>query len=160
MEMNTQDVKNEITESKNALEEHAVSSEELNHVMKTIEDDDSIPQDVKEIVRQISVTQGSFRMSNIDPLTKAFSDKLQPEHIDKFLDIAKQNEENEFKDRQTSKRDIKLFVFAGIAVFIFLIVFLSKDNTDLLMNILRDAFAFIGGFGAGSFYKWKKNKDN
>lgn len=158
--MSTQEEKNEMIEAKNAIDEHAVSNEELNHVIQSIEDDDSIPQEVKEIVRQqITLTQGSFRMSNVDPLTKAFSEKLQPEHIDKFLDIAKLSEENEFKDRVASKRDIRLFVFAGIAVFIFLIIFLAKDNTDLLMNILRDLFAFVGGFGAGSFYKWNKHRD-
>lgn len=158
--MDNQDKKNEILEIHKAIDENSASSEELQHAIQSIEDDESIPQEVKEIVRQISVTQGSFRMSNVDPLTRAFSDKLQPEHIDKFLDIAKLSEENEYKDRVSTKRDIKIFVFAGIAVFIFLIIYLAKDNTDLLMSILRDIFAFVGGFGAGSFYKWKKHKEN
>lgn len=144
-------------ELQKACDEHAISNEEADGIAEFLENDDTVPDEIKQIMRKISITQGSFSVPNVDPLKRALSEKLQPEHIDKFLDIAKVNEENEYKDRISSKKDIRLFVLLGVAVFVFLVIFL-KSNTDLLMSILRDGFAFIGGFGAGSFYNWKKNK--
>jgi len=40
-----------------------------------------------------------------------------------------------------------------IGLFVFLVIYLSKDNKELLIDIIKMTVAAIGGFGAGYGYK-------
>ena len=79
--------------------------------------------------------------------------KLNEKHIDRILDISEKEEDNSFKDSQSNKRYNLFYFMLGILLFVFLTVFLVKDNKDLFLEIVKIGVAIVGGFGGGFGYK-------
>jgi len=86
-----------------------------------------------------------------------YMSKIEPEHIGKILDNA-------------DKSDNRLFIFAkrsqwfktgaialGVGVFLFLVIFLSGKQPDLLLDIMKVGLGFAGGLGAGYGLRPKKS---
>ena len=146
------------TDKEEANEIEKIDEDELTHYIKEIDEIEDMPEEIKKQIEVMMTSrQIGMTVSNANPMEKMISKKIESKHIDKFLEIAAMNEKNSFEDRQNTKKDVRLFVIIGVAVFIFLVIFLSRDNSDLLIDILTAAFAFLGGFGAGNFYSNKKN---
>lgn len=118
---------------------------------------ENLPPEIKKVVEMgFSMQRFSGAMPN--PLLS----KLNEKHIDRILDISEKEEENSFKDSQSNKIYNLIYFILGILFFIFLTVFLVKDNKDLFLEIVKIGVAIIGGFGGGYGYKTylDKKKNN
>lgn len=111
--------------------------------------EENLPQEAKSILRF-----ASFSGSNQNPIFE----KINSEHISKFIEIESDSNNRKFKDKSSVRFYNLIYFFVGIAVFIFLIIYLSSDNTTLLEKILSHAFAFVGGLGGGYIIKSQRDK--
>jgi hypothetical protein len=75
--------------------------------------------------------------------------KLNESHIDRIIENAENDEKRQYSDHQLGRVFKLIGAVLGLAVFIFLIVFLSSNNSTLLTEIIKLAVAFGGGVGAG-----------
>ena len=41
----------------------------------------------------------------------------------------------------------------GIALFVFLTIYLAKDSKDIFLDVLKIGLGFLGGWGAGTYKK-------
>ena len=80
-------------------------------------------------------------------------DKITSEHITAIIESGNKDDENSFEDSKISKRYNLIYVIIAVVVFLFLIVFLAKENQDLLLKIIGYIVAIFGGFGGGYGYK-------
>lgn len=127
--------------------EETAASSEADVVEEMIQE---LPPNQKEIVRQLMIMQ---RSTSVGPMQKAIipPEKIEKEHIDKILEIAAKTEERKYNDKQSSKKYVLSFVLIGAAIFVFLTIFLAKDNSDIYMDLLKVTFGFLGGLGLGKF---------
>lgn len=93
----------------------------------------------------MEMMQTSLRGSFSHPLVE----KLTEEHIDKFLDNSQKDNDNEYKYKSSNRWFYLMYSALGIALFVFLIIFLLPQNEDLLLDIFKLLVAFIGGLGSG-----------
>jgi len=105
-----------------------------------------------------------FSMQRLSgPLPNPLLSKITEKHIDKILDISQKEEDNSFKDAQSTKR-YSLFYFLIVILFITcLIFFLVDKDKALLITIFEKGLYVLGGFGGGYGFKAyfdnkKKNK--
>jgi len=114
---------------------------------------DNLPPEVKKVVEMgISMQRISGPMPN--PLLS----KINEKHIDKILDIAQKEEDNSYKDAQSTKK-YSLVYFIFIILFIaFLIYYLVDKDKSLLLTIIEKGLYVLGGFGGG--YGFRAYLDN
>lgn len=138
--------------------------QKLNNSEKNV-DEDNISQDKndisnpldnfptlarEEITRLIQVTSGS----NPNPIL----DKFNEQHIDKFLDNAKLEDEHSYKFASSNRWFLLLYIIIGCILFVFLIVYLLPNNKELLVDIFKVIIVFLGGLGSGYGIKSMRNK--
>ncbi len=123
-----------------SLEQHHQQAPDS--VTKPVEDEDD-PLPVKRIVDLMAVSLS--RRSSFHPIFE----KLTEEHVTKFLDHAHEDDKDEYALHRSSRWFRLVYVLLGMALFLFLVVYLGRDNRDLLGEIIRIAAAFIGGLGGG-----------
>jgi len=113
----------------------------------------NLPPEVKKVVEMgISMQRISGPMPN--PLLS----KINEKHIDKILDIAQKEDENSYKDAQSTKK-YSLVYFIFIILFVtFLIYYLVDKDKSLLLSIIEKGLYVLGGFGGG--YGFKAYLDN
>ena len=90
---------------------------------------------------------GQFRVPN------PMMNKVTSQHIS---DILKYSDEEDKRDREDYKRDrnLKLFIFLGVLLFIVFLVIIFKDNVNTLISILGAMAALAGAaFGGWGFGK-------
>lgn len=75
--------------------------------------------------------------------------KFDADHIHKYLDYSRKDDEDAFHLRKRSQIFQLIYILLGISFFVFLIVFLLPSDKSLLNDILKYFFGFIGGFGGG-----------
>lgn len=118
---------------------------------------DGLPPEIRDVVRTgISMQRFSGSMPN--PLLS----KITESHIDKILELSDKEDNNSFKDAQSSKRYNLFYFLAFVGLFIFITLYLAKEDKDLFTDILKIVISVAGGFGGGYGYKSyldsKKNK--
>ncbi|WP_248664443.1 hypothetical protein [Fuchsiella alkaliacetigena] len=74
-------------------------------------------------------------------------------HIDKLLDISDKAESREFELKNKRENYKLIYVLLAIALFVFLTVYLAKDNQDIFLDVLKIGLGFLGGWGAGTYTK-------
>ena len=101
-------------------------------------------------VRKAITQMGMFSVTGqIHPQIHPLFQKFSSQHIDKLLDYSHQDEQNSY-NLERSGRWFHLAYALTILLFLcFLVVFLAKDNVDLLNDILKLLVVFAGGFGSG-----------
>lgn len=134
-------------------DEHLPGSLEFN----SNEDElDSLPPEIKKVVEM------GFSMQRLStPISNPVFSKITEEHISRIIEIGNKEEDNSYKDSQSNKFYNFLYFIVGIALFVFLIVYLGKENKDLFLEVLKIGIAIVGGFGGGFGYKTyleRKNK--
>lgn len=97
---------------------------------------------VTSIIRQTMIAGVLGRKNPI-------ADKITSDHIDKILDGSEKNSEREYNEKKNQRWFIFAIILVGIALLIFLTVYLAKDNEATFMKILIPILAFLGGMGAG-----------
>lgn len=103
--------------------------------------------------RKIFAEMGMIHTTKTAPFPNALLDKVNPGHIDKFLDYNHKEDENIY-NLQSSGRWFQLaYVSMAFLFLVFLVVFLSGNNQGLLNDILKILVVFAGGFGSGFGFK-------
>ena len=77
-----------------------------------------------------------------------YMSKIESEHIGQLIQSADKSDERQFEYAKRSQWFRAGIITLGIAVFLFLVVFLSKDSSDLLRDMMFVALGIIGGLGA------------
>ncbi|HPE55443.1 MAG TPA: hypothetical protein P5514_14230 [Bacteroidales bacterium] len=103
---------------------------------------ENMPKEVREQVFMMMSSQHQFGGS-------PFAGKINEAHIDKLISESAKDSEREFKDKNYQRIFVGIIVILGIAVLVFLTIYLAKDNDALLMRILVPILTFLGGAGLG-----------
>ncbi|MGE4519536.1 MAG: hypothetical protein AB7E04_08525 [Desulfobacteraceae bacterium] len=114
---------------------------------------DSAPEEVKRMIT-MALSQTHVR----GPMPNPLFSKIEGEHIHKFLDLMSKDDTNQYKLTSSNRFFSLAYTIIILAFFIFLIVFLIKENKDLLLEIFKILVAFIGGVGGGFGLKTSLDK--
>lgn len=117
---------------------------------------EKLPPEAKQEIIKLSAFMGSFSSPPHSPILK----KVNEEHISKILDFSENDSKRTFEDAQTTKRYNLAYAILFCAVAVFLVIYLSDKNPELLKEILKLLIAFLGGLGAGYGLKRGKSKDD
>lgn len=109
---------------------------------------EAAPDDVKKMIT-MAMSETHLRGSIPNPV---FS-KINEKHIHKFLDMMATDDKNEHFFKSTNRFFVLAYTILFLAVFLFLIIFLIKDNKDLLLEIFKVFGAFVAGIGSGFGFK-------
>lgn len=109
---------------------------------------DKLPSEVQDFMNI------AFQMQSFSGPPSAFlAQKMTPAHITSIIDNAEKDDQRLFKMSLITKI-INLGIFLVIIAFlIFLIIFLSKENPNVFLEILKVIISFAGGIGVGIGYK-------
>ncbi len=115
-----------------------------------------IPEEIlEEMPTKIKET---FAMMSSGRMFNPLADKIEPQHIDKILDIMKDENDKDYDFANKSKNFELAYIILGILLILFLVLFLAKENEELLKQILQIGISFIGGIGGGYYLKSRKDK--
>ena len=110
-----------------------------------------IPEDAPPEVRRIlersyeSITMMSGMMG---PRESAVEKQVRPEHIPQFIGLKEKEAELAHKDSK-SNRYFQLAIVLVIAVLVGLVLFLYRDQPEMVQKIIIPAITFIAGAGGG-----------
>ena len=107
------------------------------------------PEWAEEIPPKVRGKVSSFFM-RVSSLVDPMASKINSSHIDKALDLAKDNADKNFKYAKAG-RWFQFFVFLiAVGIAIFLIVYLvEKDKPEYLSPLLAGFLGFAGGYDIG-----------
>jgi len=147
--------KNDIKESKQ-FEKNKLESKEKRDFLS--QDDigkfvDSTPSELK---RQIKT---SIMMSSLSGMMPSpFLKKFTKEHIDKLIDYSEKDSERGFTFSKRTQNFRLIYILLGLMVFIFLTLYLAKDNTNLFITLISHLIALLAGTAAGFGLKSQLDK--
>jgi len=98
--------------------------------------------------------QGMKSGSSLVDLT----DKIESSHITQFLSNDDKQDERTFRDSQITKKYTLVYVCIFCGLFIFITIFLVKNNVSIYLDLIKVAIGFAGGFGSGLGYKSRKDR--
>lgn len=81
----------------------------------------------------------------VHPLFEKFNDR----HIDKFLDGIQRDDDNAHRLQSTNRYFHLLYTALFLAAFVFLVIYLTPSNKDLLIDFMKLVVVFAGGLGSG-----------
>ncbi len=109
---------------------------------------EDLPPEIREIVRT------GISMQRISgPLPNPLLSKINEKHIDKILELAENEDRNSYKDAQSSKKYGLFYFLIIIGLFIFITLYLAKEDKALFTDIIKIVVSLAGGFGGGYGYK-------
>jgi hypothetical protein len=116
------------------------------------EEQEITPEIIEKMARENpSVVREMFMGIMKSPMYPPFLDKIEKEHISQALNTMDKQVDNDYKDKQSSKKYTVVYVILGIALFVFLTVyFINTNNKDFLMEIIK-IIILLGGGGFGGF---------
>jgi hypothetical protein len=145
-EGSTEDTKKEDELSDELLDSEEVDPEKMEEILE------ELPGEEKKVLRKLMISSSSMTSS---PFPPQLANSINEKHIDKLLDISGKAEDREFKLKNKQENHRLIYVILGIALFVFLTIFLAKDSQDIFLDVLKIGLGFLGGWGAGTY---KKNK--
>ena len=86
--------------------------------------------------------------------------KLDKEHITKILEQGEKEEENLYKDKQSTKKYNLIYFILILLLIVFLVIYLANENKDLLLEIIKYVVIVAGSFGGGYGYKAYKDRSS
>ena len=112
-----------------------------------------------ETKETIKMSVSSMQRS-ITAVPHPLMDKLTESHIDKILDINARSNELGRKDAKESRIFTLLYAAAGVALFVFLTLFMVGSHTATYMELIKLILPFfaglIGGMGIQSYLDKRK----
>lgn len=120
---------------------------------------EGLPKDTKKRVEKLVVQEfgmmGIGRRSQENEIAK----KINEEHITNYLNGAKEQMHNDFKERH--ERKIFTIVLVGLAlIFILLVIILLKENTAVLEKIIYSITGLVAGAFGGYGFGRRTNQDD
>lgn len=141
-------------EDKAPMEIDSDTGTEKNGIPKEIEEIlDDIPQEARhEVKKMIGM---SMQMGGVFSPQLELMKKMTSEHVSEFLEGQREASNNEFKESRDNKF-FMAFVITIVLVFIIVLVFLLKNNPEVMEKVLYT----LGGLLAGLFggYGYGKTK--
>lgn len=120
-----------------------------------LEDIEELPVEAKKVIQTFGMMGvGHFSQEN------AIAKKINEEHITNYLDGAKLQMQNEYKERHERKIFV-VFLVALALSFIIGIIFLLKDQPAILEKIIYSVAGLVAGaFGGYGFGKHSGRDDD
>ena len=158
--------KKDIDKSKNTkIEENSKETKESNK-LKTVQQEDkekieepeifdNLPPEIKKVV-EMGMSVQRFSGSLPNPILS----KLDKEHITKILEQGEKEEENLYKDKQSTKKYNLIYFILILLLIVFLVIYLANENKDLLLEIIKYVVIVAGSFGGGYGYKAYKDRSS
>ncbi len=124
---------------------------------KTPEIDENFPflEDMPKEARLLLMAQ----MKRMGPIPHPIFEKITSDHITKIIDSSNLDSERELTDITQRRRYSMAFAIMVAAIFVFLVVYLSGSNPELLKSLIGYLIAFAGGAGIGYGVKSWRDKD-
>lgn len=120
---------------------------------------EALPEEEKEKLMSIMFSQEMGMMSRMVSSGNPMAEKINEAHIDKVLGIAEKKTDQEYNLTIQGRRT-SLIIIIVVMIFVIALVFILKDNGDLLMNLLQmfipAVLGFAGGYGVKSFQDKKE----
>lgn len=120
---------------------------------------EGLPENTKKRVEKLVVQE--FGMMGIGRLSQEneIAKKINEEHITNYLNGAKEQMHNDFKERH--ERKIFTVILVGLAlIFILLVIILLKENTDVLEKIIYSITGLVAGAFGGYGFGRHTNQDD
>lgn len=115
----------------------------------------ALPEEQQLIVRAMMT---SFQMTGMNNPESNLAKQWRPEHIQSYLDGAREDMQNAYKDRQQNR----WFMLAIVVLALFMIAFIIltlKDTPDVMEKILYAVGGLVTGLVGGyGFGKTKKDE--
>lgn len=122
-------------------------------------EDSELPSDMPKPVRRV-ITQFMGEMRRSGPVASPLMEKLTSEHIDQLIELTNEDSKLEYRDAQQRRKYSIVYSLIGSALFVFLVIYLSSSNPDLLEALIGYLIAFLGGLGGGYGIKsWRDRRD-
>ncbi len=125
-----------------------------------------IPSIMKELNKSMEVEQefsGPLPLEVLKNLTPEQSEKLLNNFIDQDTKEYEMNMKvlNMIEEHNKDNKNIKkMIIIAGFPSFLILVaICLFSGNKDVLIEILKLTFAFLGGTGTGIFFSERRKKN-
>lgn len=120
---------------------------------------EGLPKDAKKRVEKLVVQEfgmmGIGRRSQENEIAK----KINEEHITNYLNGAKEQMHNDFRERH--ERKIFTIVLVSLAlIFILLVIILLKENTAVLEKIIYSITGLVAGAFGGYGFGRRTNQDD
>ncbi len=123
--------------------------EDSNETDSIIEDINNLPKEAKQIIKKLE-----FGMMGVSHLSQEneVAKKINETHITNYLDGAREQMHNAYKERHEKKIFTVILVFLALVFFTAIIVLL-KNTPDILEKIIYSVASLIagafGGYGLG-----------
>lgn len=101
-----------------------------------------MPPEIRRIFKSVVMR------STIDSSNPVY-EKINEKHIDKIIDYARDDEKDSSKLRSSNRFFNLVYTILGLAIFIFLIIYLLPRDLQLLVEILKVVVLFAAGVGSG-----------
>jgi hypothetical protein len=93
-----------------------------------------------------------------NPVTAKLVEKFTPEHISFLLQSQDRDTEHEYGALASGRRYQLVCLILGAALFVFLVLYLSGSNPDLLERLITLLMGLVGGFGGGFAFGSRNKK--
>ncbi|MBM2815442.1 MAG: hypothetical protein HW421_2204 [Ignavibacteria bacterium] len=127
------------------------------------QDKNEVSESLNELPPEIKkVVELGFSMQKISgSMPNPILSKVNEKHIDRILYLSEKEEDNAFHESKLRKRYNLIYVCLFMIIFIFLTIFLAKDNKDIFLELIKIGVAIVGGFGGGygfkTYLEYKRN---
>ena len=114
-------------------------------------DIDNLPKETKQFVKMAVQEFGMMGISHFSQENEV-AKKINESHITNYLEGAREQMQNEYKERHEKKIFTVVLVFLALVAFIVIIILL-KDKPEILEKIIYSVAGFVagafGGYGFG-----------
>ena len=114
--------------------------------------DDLPPKFKREFIREVSMIRSG---SVANPIYS----KINEDHITSIITEGAESNKRDFEDAQRERYFKFAIVLVGVGLFIFITLYLARDNAELFTNILVGSATFIGGAGVGYGYRSRQSRN-
>jgi hypothetical protein len=105
---------------------------------------EDVQPSIKKSVKTMLTLQGIT-----GPISSVLDSKINEKHIDKILELTEKSDERRFKDTKHLRKFRLIYLLIGVALFIFLTLFLVGKDPELFKEVIKLFVVFVGGMGAG-----------
>lgn len=150
------DENKEIPETSSEVSEVAEDSVESQEIDKILEE---LPPQAKKVIEKRIVEFGMMSVGSRSQ-ENAISKKINEAHISSYLDGAREQMQNSYKERHEQKIFTLVLVIIALVFFI-AVIFLLQNHMEVLEKIIYTVSGLIAGaFGGYGFGRHKNSNDD
>ena len=115
-------------------------------VSGAVSDDGGSGLSPPELIKEMQSGMMAMMSGQMHP---PYMSKIEPEHIGQIINSADKSDERQFQYAKRSQWFRAGTGIVGVLVFIFLVVFLSRNSPTLVRDMMFVVLGLLGGLGAG-----------